>query len=117
MDHLSIVQEALAETHTYWVSIGRNVGSEPMNLAEWHAFHKDVRDIVFEVKGTILETVHGRGAWRDGEEESILILATIPGHRVDYVRTILASIASIFHQEAIGFVGGPGTDTYIGSDK
>lgn len=99
--------------HTYWASIGRNVGANPLDLNQWHQFHRDIRDVIHEHCGTILSTVHGTSVWKGQEEDTTLVLFTIGERPLPSLRSYLSQIAQCYGQDAIGFVGGPGTDTYI----
>ena len=104
-------------THTYWLSIGRNVGAEPMSGRLWELFRHDVDTLPIIHDGAVLATVHGSSSWEGIEEETYLVLATIPTYAVENVRTVLAALATYYRQDGSGFVGGPGTDTYVTADR
>lgn len=99
--------------HTYWVSIGRNVGASPMSEDAWRAFRHGVDDAVVRVAGRYVTSVRGSSTWAGAAEETYLLLATIPAENVAELRRILARLATAHDQDAIGFVGGPGTDATI----
>ncbi len=95
-------------TLTVWVSIGRNVGSDPMNDQDWSDFFAHVHTACL-VWGNVVTNVTGRSFWNGDEEETKLILVTIPtAYGPENLRRSLARLAAQYGQEAIGFVGGPG---------
>jgi hypothetical protein len=101
-------------THTYWISIGRNVGIDgPIEHYAWQLFKGQVVAAVLDSGGAILSTVDGNSAWNGDEEECYLLLASLPSGQVPQLKLWLANLATDWAQDAIGFVGGPGTDTLI----
>ena len=103
--------------HTYWISIGRNVGAEPMRRGDWEAFQDATERYILRRRAAILTSVVGRGDWEGEPEETCLYLIQISGAEVATLRSALAYLARVYGQDGIGFVGGIGTDTYIGADK
>jgi hypothetical protein len=109
-------------THTYWLSIGRNVPSTenhyrpagPLSDRLWEGFKSDLRMIVTNHDGTILAEVNGTSEWEGIAEDTYLALVTIPAYAVPNVRNVLDSLRRYYCQDAIGIVGGAGTDTLIG---
>ena len=99
-------------TSTYWVSIGRNIGETPMWRRDWHAYCRSIRNL-----GDVIAEVNGQSEWEGIAEETYLVLLSIPTDSVPTVRAQLTTLATLHKQDGIGFVGGPGTDTYIGADK
>lgn len=95
-------------THTYWTSIGRNVGTEPMGRTDWRHFKRATEQVILNRGGGILASVKGRSTWNDEEEETVLYLFDIRAHEVPTLREGLASLARAYRQDAIGLVGGPG---------
>jgi hypothetical protein len=101
------------ETHTYWVSIGRNVGADPLSDAGWTDFQESVVSTILR-HGRLVSQVEGRSVSSDwSPEDTALFLTVVPADHVPNVRAILSATASYYGQEAIGFVGGPSTDTLI----
>lgn len=98
---------------TYWVSIGRNVDGVPMSEQDWCDFFAHTHTACL-VWGNVITNVTGRSFWNGDDEETRLILVTLsePWQEAN-LRTSLARLARQYRQEAIGFVGGPGTDTLI----
>jgi hypothetical protein len=102
------------ETHTYWVSIGGNIRGEAMDPAtEWHGFRLDLATILADVDADILSTVDGSSSWENVNERSHLVLFSIPAANDPALRSRLAHLARLYEQDAIGLVGGPGTDTLV----
>lgn len=100
-------------THNYWISIGRNRGDSPASVDIWRSFQDSIGAIVCEEGGNVITDVSGVSSWNGATEETYLVLAQLDESAVDTVRDRLAELARAHKQEAIGFVGGPGTDTYI----
>ncbi len=101
-------------THTYWISIGRNVEDTPLTAGQWFTFQEEIRSTVANIGGGVIETeVTGSSSWEGQEEDTHLFLVTVDAARVDWVKLSLSSLARAYNQDAIGFVGGPGTDTVI----
>lgn len=99
----------MTERHTYWISIGRNVGPDPMSDTRWSQFRSDVHQSAAYF-GDIITTVQGESAWHGQTEETYLVLVAVKyDSNVDGLRGVLATIAKQYRQEAIGFVGGPGS--------
>jgi len=94
--------------HTYWISIGRNVGDRPMPLERWHDFQNACEAVFRGVSATIVTEVGGRGGWEGETEDTHLFLVSLPAHSVNLLRARLALLLPIYTQDAIGFVGGPG---------
>jgi hypothetical protein len=105
-------------THTYWLSIGRNVGDcgDKLTTGEWYGFHEQVRIVIGCVNGDIVTEVAGESEWCGNREETHLFLVTVPAANVDGLRRYLRRLANDYRQDAIGMVGGAGTDTLIGGE-
>jgi hypothetical protein len=100
-------------THTYWISIGRNVGAEPMSEQDWCDFFANVHTACL-LWGDVITNVTGRSFWNGDDEEARLILVSIDtDYGVANLRSSLARWAKHYRQDAIGMVGGPGTDTLV----
>ena len=97
---------------TYWISIGRNVGAEPMSDYDWNHFRYTLAREAGKA-GTIVASVRdGVSAWHGGEEDTFLLLVSIPSARkVSALKLSLARLARDYDQDAIGFVGGIGPTT------
>ena len=106
----------MTDTHTYWATIGRNVnlGGPPLLSTEWEAFRTRLRnDVTVACGGEILSSIVGRSSWDGEEEETYALLFTIGADYVAPLRHRLSGLARTYHQDAIGFVGGHGTDTLV----
>jgi len=95
------------------ISIGRNVGSEPMSDFDWSLFRNSVRGIADLFKGTstmIIEVDGKGGEWLGIPEETRVFMIVNPLIRsqslVDHVRECLRSVADEFEQDAIALVFG-----------
>jgi len=98
------------------ISIGRNVGSEPMDSFDWALFRNSVRGIADLFKGTstmIIEVEGKGGEWLGVPEETRVFMIINPLIRsqeiVDHVKECLSSIAQEFEQDAIALVFGTST--------
>lgn len=100
--------------HTYWVSIGRNTShGGQLRTADWLAFRSAVRTATTFRDSAILAEVDGSSEWNGEQEETYLVLVSLPDSNVSEARFRLQKVAAGYHQDAIGFVGGPGTETLI----
>lgn len=95
-------------TETYWVSIGRNVGAEPLSDEGWECFQDATEKAILRRRASILTSVAGVSDWQGLEEQTVLYLLTISSAEVPTLRIGLAHLAKSYRQDAIGFVGGPG---------
>lgn len=106
------------------VTIGRNVGNEPMDDTQWRRFQQDVRDVIAtavyaEMRDRIgarfpfadIETHYGEGEWDGVKEESAhlsLYFPTPAGVAAHRVRSMLdadlGTLAYDYDQDAIAYV-------------
>ena len=102
----------MQKIYTVSVSIGRNVGDEPLHAVEWAEF----RDRVAGLLGTVYGAATGRGEWigEDGRivhEDTYVVTGTtgdLAGLRAD-----LAVLGGFYGQEAVGLIAQEGTDTLV----
>lgn len=107
----------MAQTVT--VTIGRNVGDEPMSGKEWHKFKTAVRTTLSSLGGTVY--VNGAEAydsvWVSGtgnvRETSATYVADVTD--VHNVRIVLAYLAGRYQQDAIALT--IGETELIGADN
>lgn len=103
-------------TSTYWISIGRNTsyGGTLIDY-DWSVFRARIRYTVRAawIDGSIIAEVSGQSTWEGVAEDTHLFLVTVPTSNVAPLRAHLQKIAQRYHQDAIGLVGGPGTDTLV----
>lgn len=93
------------------VTIGRNVGSEPMTPQAWSLFQTMVTDHLSALlRPEQAFTYYGTGEWEGVTEESaaIVLVGVRYTSRVDDVDRVLSGIAGTFEQDAIGWSHGPG---------
>lgn len=92
------------------VTIGRNVGSEPLGDEGWARFQADVIDrITALVRPSFTFTYYGVGEWQGITEESAAILfggTEYTANAAD-VSSVLSVLAEEYGQDAIGFSFGP----------
>jgi len=96
-------------THTYWISIGRNVGDDPATLSVWADFQADARSVFAREHAAIVAEVDGHSTWNGQSEATHLFLVSLRADSVPTLRTRLSHLASKYGQDAIGLVGGPGS--------
>lgn len=103
----------MTETHdvTAVVTIGRNVGDEPLSNIRWEAYQYDVNRVIAGVTDNVFLTPSfagssQRGVWDGGSEESAVWAFTFDsaGYNEDRLRQRLANVASWYDQEAIGLI-------------
>ena len=101
---------------SYTVTIGRNVGTEPMSDERWEEFQTSVTiDFNFVVNGFQAgagqwEEHRGQGIWEGTPEDSfkvtVLLEEEIPKDRLDQLRRYLSENARLFDQDAIALTIG-----------
>lgn len=107
--------------NTIVVTIGRNIGSEPMLPAMWHQFKLDVlyvleyfgADVIQRPNMSGLDAV---GCW-EGQpcEEATAFVAFIDTERVNCPIPHLRNLAVKYTQDAIGWIVADGTNNLIRS--
>lgn len=96
---------------TQVVTIGRNIGDQPMPDDHWQAFKSAVNAALADCCGNVIQRPRDntlgdqQGTW-EGKvcEEAATFVALTPQRYAYTVRPELARIASRFQQEAIGFI-------------
>lgn len=87
------------------VSIGRNVGGEPMADEAWNDFRSDTAEAVREhVAGPVVFAGSGYGEWEETREESFTILvaeASARYARYFELRAALGRLAREYGQDAV----------------
>ena len=103
------------DTHTYWSTIGRNRPTgQTLSTGEWQAFRSDLRHAVQLWGSEILATIdNGTSTWQGETEQTFAILFTIDPRFLPALRENLGRHVRRYGQDAIGLVGGPGTDTLV----
>lgn len=86
------------------ITIGRNVGDEPMNNNNWGAFKWEIGKAI--KKHATLEGVifsgDGLGVWAGESEQSKAAIVLADNVNLPALRQDLASLATKYNQEAIG---------------
>lgn len=106
--------------NTIVVTIGRNIGDEPMLPAMWDQFKRDVLYVLEECGATIIqrpnftESPDAVGCW-EGQicEEAAAFVAFIPEARQQTPVPHLRNVAAKYSQDAIGWITAEGTDNLI----
>lgn len=106
---------------TQVVTIGRNVGAEPMPVSSWVSFQLAVRHAIQDCGGVIVqqpaigaECTSQTGSWEGAAvEDASTFVAFVPQLRAYEVSPALERIASRFRQEAIGLIVVNGTDHLV----
>jgi len=108
--------------YTVVVTIGRNIGDNPMPIGKWSMYLEDVRLTLKRYGGHIVQapaSAHEcqRGVWEGvaGEDAATFVsLSEFHGLGLEALRREMNEIRRDYHQEAIGFIAVPGHDHLIG---
>jgi hypothetical protein len=90
---------------TITVTIGRNVGSEPMEQSEWNAFVWETRETIEIVSPELWANAAHRNSWNGTSEDSFIFYGPLfdeTDATVEFLRNRLETIATKFRQDAIG---------------
>lgn len=95
---------------TVTVTIGRNVGTEPLQAEDWNLFVADARRAVEDVADELWVVVPYAGEWAGVREDAVVFHASIApdGLGLDWLRTRLANLATYYRQESVGLAVGQG---------
>lgn len=98
------------------ISIGRNVGENPMDSFDWALFQTTIRPVINLLRGTrtqVIEVDGKGGEWLGIPEETHVFMIINPLIKdqfiVDHIRECLRGIAQEFGQDAIALVFGTST--------
>ena len=89
------------------VTIGRNVGNQPMTLNAWNQFKGKTRRIIHRhglntpESGVIFDG-DGFGAWGTVSEDSHAFIVLSDSPTIHQLKIELAKLAKLYNQEAIG---------------
>lgn len=89
-----------------YVSIGRNVGEEPMSDDAWRNFRISVEECIMDNERAVVADTYAPGTsrWGDMNEEClVLVWFDIAQQLSDKTQALLAEIATEFKQEAIAW--------------
>lgn len=101
------------------VTIGRNVGDNPMSRESWAKFKSRVQCVIEANGGCILQRpVAGRehdqiGTWDGGSEDAAAFVAYAQDPALRWIRLGLSELREQFNQDAIGFIVAADDDTLI----
>lgn len=86
----------------YIVTIGRNVGDEPMEATEWLEFREKVATAILRHGFTVLTEAVGEGFWEGDVEDSAIWVFT--GEGTEYLlHNELGHLAYAYGQDAIAW--------------
>ena len=106
--------EEVAPTVTFALSIGRNVGAEPMSTERWGQFKSEIDHALSVFGATLYSKAESKGQFQGMPEHGCIWLGTISGHAMRIaLKPHLAKLARIYSQEAIGLVEQADTHTLI----
>ena len=97
--------------YTCTVTIGRNIGDEPMSLTTWETFRDEVENVVTSFTTTEdrftmdATTTHGRYG-KTVEESATWIFSADDFNIVNNIRPLLGQLARNYSQECIALVIG-----------
>lgn len=92
---------------TVTVTIGRNVGTVPMDRDRWRLFRQSIRDTLVSVASDIyVDSAQAWGEWDGTMEECATWVASVPSDSLWVLRDALPYLASTFSQEAIALTVG-----------
>lgn len=109
-------------THTVTVTIGRKIGPKAMPAERWAEFKVHVLLALGECSATVLQhpqlgkmRAHDQvGVWEGQTEPAATFVALIGGyHNIRTLKEMLAVIAGMYEQQAIGCVVTLGTDHLV----
>ena len=102
--------------YSYTITIGRNVGTEPMSAERWEEFKAtalselEYRFNAYQPGAYAIEEHTGYGYWESGREESHKVTALVEKalgwDHLEYLRRDLAAVAGQFDQDAIALTIG-----------
>lgn len=106
--------------HTIVVTIGRNIGSDPMLPAMWRQFKEDVAYVLRECGASIIQQpridsdADAVGMWEGAVcEEAATFVAFIDARYRATPVPHLRKLAAKYSQDAIGWIVADGTDNLI----
>jgi hypothetical protein len=94
---------------TATVTIGRNVGTEPMSDDRWTDYVRQARQVAQMAMSDVWADAGYDGGWEGNEEDAWAFYGPLtPGLDVDALRSTLATLADVYGQDAIGLSVGVG---------
>jgi hypothetical protein len=90
---------------TFTVTIGRNVGSEPMEQSQWNDFVWETRTVCESVSPELWANAAHRNSWNGISEDSFILYGPLVDNddsTVEFLRNRLDTLATKYRQDAIG---------------
>lgn len=91
-------------TSTVTVSIGRNIGKEPMDSVTWRRFKNLTREALRH--GELVFEGDGEGVYEGSVEMSATFVAAMPDYWLPLLRNELGTLRRSFDQDAIALTVG-----------
>lgn len=93
---------------TVTVTIGRNVGTEPMPREQWNHFVAKVRNEVSLATEEVWAVAPYQGSWEGVREDAVVFYGPLKEPRLEILRSSLSNLATYYSQDAIGLSVGEG---------
>ena len=95
---------------TVTVTIGRNVGDDPLPADQWNAFTSDTRAAVEAATLDLWAIAPYKGVWKGTTEDAAIFYGPLVdvGEVLEALRQRLAVLATYYGQEAVGLSVGTG---------
>lgn len=94
-------------TRTVTITVGRNIGTEPMHDCEWDELRTDLRALLARLGATVhVDCAAGRGTWDGIEEENVTTVAGLDAGALDALATGVATLRDRFRQDAVAMTIG-----------
>ena len=91
------------DTRTVTVTIGRNVGDDPLSASSWNDYFRETRDAVEASSAALLTVAPYRGAWEGVKEDAGIFYGLgVDDDDLASLRARLETLASKYGQAAIG---------------
>lgn len=92
---------------TVTISIGRNVGDQPMSADKWRRFRADIgRRLRAAGANVFVDTAVSTGTWDGVREQSATWVASVEANRLETIRVGLERACRLFQQDAIALTIG-----------
>lgn len=91
---------------TVTITVGRNIGTEPMPSDAWRQYRDDVRRALVTADATVYAAATYRGMWEGTYEDAAIWHAAIDDAAVDPLRDALSGLVAVYGQDAAGYAVG-----------
>lgn len=82
------------------VSIGRNIGANPMSEADWQTFTSETLRYINRHSSAVHFVGFGEGIYEVNREESFTVSASVYRDETDRLSYVLRNLCTTYHQEA-----------------